>query len=111
MRNALRSLAADPGFTVVATLTIALGIAANTAIFSVVNAVLLQPLPYPEAGRIVQVRTSTPDEQRSAHAAPDFLDFQRHRRNTVETQQNHRRTTGKRWKHCTRCTSTHPDPP
>ena len=77
MRNSIRSLAADPGFTIVAVLTIALGIAANTAIFSVVDAVLLQPLPYPTAGRIVQLWTTTPEEPKGSHNAPDFLEFQR----------------------------------
>jgi putative ABC transport system permease protein len=83
MRNLLRSLLANPGFTVVALLTIALGIAANTAIFSVVNGVLLRPLPYPDADRIVQVWTSDADGPRGAHAAPDFIALQR-RATTLE---------------------------
>ncbi|HXG55763.1 MAG TPA: hypothetical protein VNJ03_10330 [Vicinamibacterales bacterium] len=73
----MRSLLKTPGFTIVALLTLALGIGASTAIFSVVNGVLLRPLPYPHAERIVQVWSTSADEPKGAHAAPDFLEVQR----------------------------------
>jgi hypothetical protein len=55
IRYAARTLARNPGFVVVTVLTLALGIGANAAIFSVVDAVMLAPLPYPDAERIVRV--------------------------------------------------------
>ncbi|HEX2442856.1 MAG TPA: ABC transporter permease [Vicinamibacterales bacterium] len=80
IRHAVRTLAKTPTFSAIAILTIAIGIAANTAIFSVVNGVLLRPLPFHDAGRIVQVWTATNDESRSGHSAGDFLDLQRENR-------------------------------
>lgn len=74
MSAACRSLARTPGFTAVAALTLALGIGASTAIFSVVHALLLSPLPYGDARPLVQLRSSHPAQGFSALAPATFVD-------------------------------------
>jgi len=74
---ALRQLGKNRGFTVVAIVTLALGIGANTAIFSVVSGVLLNPLPFPRADRIVSMFQDKPNFPKGSISYPNFLDWQR----------------------------------
>jgi putative ABC transport system permease protein len=76
VRYGLRQLRRSPGFTAVAILTLALGIGANTAIFSVVNAVVLRPLPFPDSGRLMSVISTLQSSNTRDNASyPDFLDW------------------------------------
>src|SRR5438067_3623938 len=74
-RQILRGLARSPMFTAITLLTIAVGIGANTAIFSVVNGVLLKPLPYPHAERLVRVFESSRSQPKFPLAPGNFLDY------------------------------------
>src|SRR5205085_1020430 len=65
----------NPAFSAVAIVTLGLGIGANTAIFSIVNAVLLRPLPYPDADRIMVVNESSGPGQDFSVALPDYFDW------------------------------------
>ena len=80
LKYAIRSLIRYPMFTVVAVITLAIGIGANTAIFSVVNAVLLRPLPYNNAERLMMVGTSTPSMKLMSATKNKFLYWREHNR-------------------------------
>jgi len=77
LRYALRMLSKSPGFATIAVLTLAVGIGANTALFSVVNGVLLSPLAYPQASQLVRVYASTRGVDKGPLTYLNFLDWQR----------------------------------
>jgi predicted permease len=91
LRYGLRMLASNAGFTIVAVLTLTLGIGANTAIFSVINGVLLQPLPYHDPSRLVILAEKTPEFDNMSISYPNLQDWQKENR-SFESLAGHRWT-------------------
>src|SRR5687768_9346348 len=80
LRYGIRMLLSTPRVTVAALLSLALGIGANTAMFTVINAVMLKPLPYVEPDRLVMLWETAPDNDRRWVAPANFIDWRRHAR-------------------------------
>jgi putative ABC transport system permease protein len=77
LRQVIRSILRRPAFAVTAILTIALGIGANTAVYAVIHAVLLEPLPFPDPSRLIQVWEIHPQLRNFQVSVPDYLDWKK----------------------------------
>jgi predicted permease len=84
LRYAVRQLAKSPGFSAVAILTLALGIGLNTSMFSLMNLLILRPLPFPERDQLVRIYRTTPQSPTDRHYYADFLDVQRELSDTAD---------------------------
>jgi len=76
VRFAIRTMFKNPGFTLIAALSLALGIGANSAIFSLADALLLRPLPILEPSSVLDITTNTPDNPFGGVSYPNFRDLQ-----------------------------------
>src|SRR6266705_737109 len=77
LRFATRSLLRSPGFTLLAIVTLGLGIGANTAMFSVINSIVLKPLPYPDSAQLDRIDRVTAQNPQGRISPADFLDLRR----------------------------------
>jgi len=77
LKFAFRQLVKSPGFTFVAIVTLALGIGLNTSMFSLMNLLILKPLPYPATSELVRIHRTTPQSQVAGHSASDYLELDR----------------------------------
>lgn len=84
IRFAFRQLALTPGFTAVAVITLALGIGVNTAMFTVLNTFMLQPLPFPDADRLFRLDRTTEQEPQGRHRGPNFIEIERQSRGIAD---------------------------
>jgi hypothetical protein len=75
IRQAIRLLAKNPGFTTIAALSLALGIGANSAMFSLADAILLRPIPVPQASHVLNLRTATPSTPLDGVSFPEYRDI------------------------------------